>query len=243
MLTYKLLTDKGERDNNEDCVGMLEKDGEYCFVLADGLGGHGFGEKASEVAVKNVLEYFYEYGLDGEHMGQAILKAQREILFLQCRKPEYKDMKTTIVVLHIKGNMARWAHVGDSRLYYFKKNKLIERTLDHSVPQNLVESREIKEKDIRHHADRNRLLRVLGTVWESPKYEISKEVELKQDVPYAFLLCSDGFWELIDEKKMVKYLKCKSDCQMWIEEMEKTVKEQGFGTGMDNYSAIGVFID
>ena len=73
-------------------------------------------------------------------------------------------MKTTVVVLHIKNKNARWAHVGDSRLYFFKNKKLIERTLDHSVPQNLVVCKEIKEKDIRYHADRNRLLRVLGTV-------------------------------------------------------------------------------
>ena len=79
MVVYKLLTDMGERDNNEDCVGMLEKDDEYCFVLADGLGGHGYGEKASETVVKTVLEYFYDYGLDGDNLGKSIIKAQSEI--------------------------------------------------------------------------------------------------------------------------------------------------------------------
>lgn len=243
MITYKLLTNMGERDNNEDCVGMLEKDGEYCFVLADGLGGHGFGEKASETAVKKVLEYFYEYGLDGGGIGEAIIRAQNEILTLQKEKAEYKDMKTTIVVLHIHGNKARWAHVGDSRLYYFKKNKLMERTIDHSVPQNLVISKEIKEKDIRHHPDRNRLLRVMGTVWDTPKFEISNDVDIKEDVSYAFLLCTDGFWELIEEKSMVKQLKNKINCDSWVDEMENIVLENGRGTGMDNYSAVAVCIN
>ncbi len=243
MITYKLFTSMGERENNEDCVGMLEKDGEFCFVLADGLGGHGYGEKASETAVRKVLEHFYENGLYGDELGNAILMAQKEILHLQKEFAEYRDMKTTIVVLHIYDNKARWAHVGDSRLYFFKKSKLISRTLDHSVPQNLVICKEIKEKEIRHHPDRNRLLRVMGTIWDVPKYELSEEVEVKGDMSYAFLLCSDGFWELIEDKEIIKHLKHKSSCDEWIDGMEKVVREHGLGTGMDNYSAIAVCIN
>jgi len=77
------------------------------------------------------------------------------------------------------------------------------RTLDHSVPQLLVKSGRIKEKEIRKHPDRNRLLKVMGVVWASPEYEKSRVITLNGKE--AFLLCSDGFWELIEEKKMARY--------------------------------------
>lgn len=243
MITYKLLTNQGERNNNEDCIGMLEKDNEFCFVLADGLGGHGYGELASETVVKNILQFFYTQGLKGDLLSAAIEYAQNELLKKQQANPEYQDMKTTLVVLHIDGTTARWAHVGDSRLYCFKKNKLITRTFDHSVPQNLVLSGEIKEKEIRHHPDRNRLLRVMGTTWEKPKYEISAPMLLKKSSQYAFLLCTDGFWELIDEKIMQKCLKQTINCDSWIGTMEQTILKNGKGTGMDNYSAIAIRIN
>ena len=79
------------------------------------------------------------------------------------------------------------------------------RTIDHSIPQMLALAGEIKEKEIRRHPDRNKLLRVVGTDWENPQYEISEDVE--KTGGEAFLLCSDGFWENITEKEMVKCLK------------------------------------
>ena len=60
MITYKIYTDVGGREINEDSVGMLEDNGRYCFTLADGLGGHGRGECASAIAVKTALEMFAE---------------------------------------------------------------------------------------------------------------------------------------------------------------------------------------
>ncbi len=242
MIDYKLLTSQGDRENNEDCIGMLEKEDEYCFVLADGLGGHGYGEKASETAVKSILEYFYEFGLEQENMSKAIDNAQKEIRRIQKENPMYRDMKTTLVVLHILKDKIRYAHVGDSRLYYFEKGKIVKRTLDHSVPQNMVLSGEIKEKEIRHHSDRNRLLRVMGTEWDSPQYEISDYIEISQKKQQAFLLCTDGFWELIVEKDMCKLLKKTDSCKTWSDDMEEIVKTNGQGTNMDNYSAITVII-
>lgn len=63
----------------------------------------------------------------------------------------------------------------------------------------LVAAGQLKEKQIRNHPDRNRLLRVLGVDWDSPKYQLEEPKERlgKQ----AFLLCTDGFWELIEEKR------------------------------------------
>ena len=62
MITYKLYSNTGSREVNEDSVGQLEKDGSCCFVLADGLGGHGKGEVASSIAVETALKLFDEEG-------------------------------------------------------------------------------------------------------------------------------------------------------------------------------------
>ena len=128
-----------------------------------------------------------------------------DTLIKKIEKTHLKNsMKTTAVVLLTDNEKAIWAHIGDSRLYVFRKNKIVLRTLDHSVPQMLVSSGDIKEKEIRNHPDRNRLLRVMGVPWKRQEYEISEIRSLSEC--QAFLLCSDGFWEYITEKMMCKYL-------------------------------------
>ena len=90
----------------------------------------------------------------------------------------------------------------------------MEHTLDHSVPQMLAAIGEIKENEIRHHPDRNRLLRVLGTEMEEPRHQKSEWME--KQTHQAFLLCSDGFWELINEKKMEWCLKWAKSPEQWF---------------------------
>ena len=149
-------------------------------------------------------------------------------------------MKTTVACLTLSGDSARFAHVGDSRIYYFERFKYIVRSQDHSVPQMLVNRGDIREKDIRHHEDRSRLLRVMGTEWDAPKYQVVEGISLTRRS--SFLLCSDGFWELIDEKMMCKTLRKADSPEKWLSDMEKIVLENGKGTTMDNYSAIAVFV-
>ena len=104
----------------------------------------------------------------------------------------------------------------------------------------LVNRGDIREKDIRHHEDRSRLLRVMGTEWDAPKYQVVEGISLTKRS--SFLLCSDGFWELIDEKMMCKLLKKSATPEEWLKNIEKIVLENGRGSNMDNYSAIAVFV-
>ena len=125
---------------------------EYCFALADGLGGHGKGEVASRIAVEQAVAAFAEAGKASEEVIRtAFGNAQDAILAEQRADRTASDMKTTFVYLLVGEEEIRWAHIGDSRLYRFERGKLAERTLDHSVPQMLVAAGEIKEKQIRHH--------------------------------------------------------------------------------------------
>ena len=241
MILYDLLSNAGGRENNEDSVGMYQNEQEYCFVLADGLGGHGKGEVASRLAVEPCVNVFAREGAGEEVLSQSFDQAQQAILKGQKEDYHAQDMKTTLVLLHVGEEGIWWGHIGDSRLYYFKNKKLAERTLDHSVPQMLVAAGQIKEKQIRNHPDRNRLLRVLGIDWDAPKYQIGEMTA--REGSQAFLLCSDGFWELIDEKKMQHCLKKAKTPGQWLTLMEEIVNKNGQGKNMDNYSAVAVWLD
>lgn len=242
MVTYAMLSEIGSRNINQDYVGIGQKENHNIFILADGLGGHGQGEVASELAVNTVLSIFEDNSIkyNGDILPYCIEEAHNAIIREQTHLGLMDEMKTTINVLYFNMNKISWIHVGDSRLYIFKKNKLYYRTLDHSVSQMLVTQGVIRERDIRFHEDRNRLIRVLGMECEQLKYDFSNGEIVS--IPMSFLLCSDGFWELIEEKDMSKQLRYAKNPDDWLNRMKEIVEKNGSGKNMDNYSAIAVFI-
>lgn len=240
-MDWKSVSFIGSRDVNEDSIRVIENDELKCFVLADGLGGHGKGDVASKLACVAFAEVFGNNtaGVSlAELLSAAFAKAQEYILKEQSAGGSQFQMKTTVCAVAVRGREILWGHIGDSRLYAFARNKVKLRTLDHSVPQMLVLAREIKEKDIRNHPDRNKLLRVLGVAGEQPRFELS---ELQDVGKYqAFLLCSDGFWELIDEKEMGALLKKSATVEEWLDKMGAAVVQKGQAVDMDNSSAIAI---
>ena len=240
-LDVAVYTNPGNREINEDYVAYRLKDDALVAVVADGLGGHDKGEVASEHVANYIVEHYsFEEPLETS-IGNVIKDAQLSLLELQKAERSGKNaMKTTVVVLVIKDNLAYLAHVGDSRGYCFRRFRRYIRTVDHSVPQYLVLAGDIKEKEIRHHSQRSSLLRVLGTPWEKDAFEVTKPIPISK--ARAFLLCSDGFWELIDEKTMQKQLKRAESPQVWLDEMAEIVKQSGEGSNMDNFTACAVFV-
>lgn len=242
MPSYEILSKPGERKYNEDFAGAEQKGGAFCFVLADGLGGHGGGDEASRLVAEHILRDFKAHGEVTEtYLKECFDGSQRRLLEEQRRQNRELEMKTTLVVLLMDEDTKLWGHVGDSRLYVFRNKKFAQRTLDHSVPQMLVAAGKIKEAEIRRHPDRNRLLRVMGTEWDTPRYQI--EQPAKRNGDEVFLLCSDGFWEWIEEKRMQKALRKSKSPAEWLAQMEKDVLKNGLGKGMDNYTAVAVFMD
>ena len=234
----------GSRDLNEDyvCVNCDKKRG--VFILADGLGGHGMGDIASKLAAETAMDAL----LSGKTMDDAFISAEEAVMRKQVLEGEPDKMKTTLCILVISDGKAQAGHIGDSRIYYFKGKRFVKRTSDHSVPQMLYESGEIKEKEIRFHEDRNKLLKVIGVEWDEPQYEIDGYTRIssgglfRTHIPDAFLLCSDGWWELVTEKEMMKALEVSDSPQSWLEEMKRVIEAKGAGTEMDNYSAVAVFV-
>lgn len=235
------LTNKGGREVNEDSTAVARTPEGACCILADGLGGHGMGEVASRLVCDEAARMFRERngGTVEAYLRTAFETAQACLMAAQEERGAQDKMKTTMVVLATDESTVQWGHIGDSRLYYFKNNRLVSRTLDHSVPQMLVASGEIREKDIRHHEDRNRLLRVMGIPWRKKTYEIAPPIPFDEN--QAFLLCSDGFWEYIEEAEMAAFLARSATPRQWLERMEQEVQKNGIGKNMDNYSAVGLF--
>ncbi len=236
MITYSVFSDKGERIRNEDYTGFVELPGRFVFLLADGLGGHGNGDVASRFVVETMQRLLNEN--PQATIEDCIQETQEGLLAEQKKQNAENSMKTTISVLDIQGNRAQYFHVGDSRVYFFRNNKYNMRSQDHSVPQMLYMSGRIKEKEIRHHEDRSKLIKVMGTPWNAPKYDVSEEIDISNRD--AFLLCSDGFWEFLEEKKMVKFLKKTKTAEEWLMMMQQEAQKNGKGNNMDNYSAIAV---
>lgn len=239
MLNFAMLTNAGDRPVNEDAIGCFTNGSNHCFVLCDGLGGHGMGDVASNLVKDVFQDQFLKTDDMVNFLGQTFSAAQEILMMEQIEKHAKRKMKTTAVALATDEKTAYIGHIGDSRLYVFQKNKVKIRTLDHSIPQMLVLSRDIKESEIRNHPDRNIVLRVMGIDWEEPMYDLMAPMQLKKC--QAFLLCSDGFWELIDEKDMCTLLKKSNTPQEWLLKMSEIVKKNGIDRNMDNFSAIAVW--
>lgn len=243
MIEYATVTEIGEKENNEDAVRVFINQplSTYGFVLADGLGGHGNGDIASSFVVDCVGAAIENTGaFDGIFLDECFDTAQ-EMLMEEKSLKGLTSIKTTMVMLLITDNIAQWGYVGDSRLYHFRDGKQLSRTIDHSVPQMLAISGQIKEREIRHHPDRSVLLRAMGAEWSAPAYEVPQR-NLRTIKGDTFLLCTDGFWEWIEEKTILKILKQGLSAYDSLREMVAEVKANGTGKGMDNYSAILVNI-
>ena len=238
-INYSYTTNNGSRSVNEDSVGCFSNENIHCFVVCDGLGGHGMGDIASKTVVDEFEKQFMTATDYSQLLPVAFESAQSALLEEQSERNAKRKMKTTCVALITDEKNAYIGHVGDSRLYVFYKNKVKFRTLDHSIPQMLVLSKEIKESEIRNHPERSYVLRVMGINWEEPMYEISQTEKLKKC--QAFLLCTDGFWELILEEDMCRLLKESGSPEEWLNKMTEIVKQNGEGKNMDNYSAIAVW--
>ncbi len=238
-LEYDCFTDKGSRPVNEDFADFVNKTKSSCFILCDGLGGHGMGDKASRFAVSFIREYFLLCRSTDEFAADVIEKTQNAIHARQQQLGLNGKMKTTGVILVLEPDRALCLHVGDSRIYHFRDAAVRFRTRDHSIPQMLVMTGEISEDEIRNHPDRNKVLRAFGDDHDPLKYD---RTELPVKAGDSFLLCSDGFWEPITEQEMTTLLAQSDSVKKWLRGMAKLVSSNSDGKNMDNYTAIAVKI-
>lgn len=224
----------GGRKVNEDTVSVLESGNALLALVADGLGGHGGGDAASQCAVSAINSELQNCAVNDEAMIAAITDANQRVLALQA---DQIQMKTTIAALWMRNHAAVAANVGDSRIYQIRGGEIIYQSVDHSVAQMAVYVGEITPEQIRGNRDRNKLIRALGS--EQNVKPDSKVLSVEQGD--CFLLCSDGFWEVITEAEMLRSLENSEDVAAWLKKMRSYVEVNG-RHGMDNHSAIALKI-
>ncbi len=234
------ISKPGGRKQNQDYCHYSMKDQTFCWVLADGLGGHRGGEIASRLAADNILESFdANPGISSSALKKHLETAQAAIIKRQEEEPMLFSMRTTIVILIADLQSAMWAHIGDSRLYFFRSGRIIFQTKDHSVPQAMADAGDIAPEEIRLHEDRNRLLRALGKEGDLRPVILEEPCSLQDGD--KFLLCTDGFWEYVTETEMEVDLAKSNNPDEWLQKMELRIQERA-KKGHDNYSAIAVFV-
>lgn len=236
-LEYSIFTSPGTRRVNEDYADVVSIGDRYCFILCDGLGGHGMGDRSSRFVTEYIKNYFLASSSNEGFASDVMIKAQDALRCEQEKISAIDKMKTTAVVLVTDGSGCICLHVGDSRLYHFHDGSVSFHTRDHSIPQMLVLMGDITEEEIRNHPDRNKLLRALGDDREEIKYEKNCFEAAPGD---AFLLCSDGFWEPVGEDEMCSLLEQTENANGWLDAMSRLAAENSRGKSMDNCTAIAV---
>lgn len=232
MIHGACFSDKGTRDINEDCVGIKEKNGRLVAVVADGLGGQGGGNIASQIAVHYLCDFLSSNGQSELHnrfemANEAILSKQKTGI----------KMMSTAVAFYVEKNQALWAHIGDSRLYHFYNGKLLMQTYDHSVSQMAVYRGDITQEKVRFHEDRNRILRALGGDEETRE---EQNCIILDPGFHAFLLCTDGFWEYVHEREMEETLSDAPTPEEWIVKMCNLLSQKE-ATERDNFTVAAIF--
>lgn len=188
-----------QRENNEDAIGarapqnaqQLRHSG-WIYVVADGLGGHSFGERASQHVVQTLLNGYYSLPQYPPNQRLRLLIQQANAEIYQEAKlnlAEGERMATTVVAAAIHKGKLYLAHIGDSRAYLIRKERVYRLTQDHSVVGEMVRSGVLTEDEARTSKLRNRLTRSVGSRPEV-EIEVSQPIPLQPDD--LILLCTDG---------------------------------------------------
>lgn len=238
QITSAAISDRGlseKRPQNEDSYLELRESG--LFAVADGVGGAQAGDVASQMAMEILAEAFLNLQEDGDvraRMELAIEKANAAIFQMSNDLPQLSSMATTVVALHINGDIATIGHVGDSRLYKLTpQGELLQETLDHSVVEEEVRAGRMTPEQAAVHPSRNVISRALGA---EPFIEIDmKTIAIEPGT--MFLACSDGVTRHLDDYELRNLLVTTPDAM----EVCETIKEICYERGAeDNLTAVVV---
>lgn len=209
VLEIVRLTDVGmQRDHNEDAIASDDAIG--FVILADGMGGYKAGEVASEMAILSITAELKEamavhppgqvdLALDQQAEAKLILDAVKnanEVIYsVSQTQPQCAGMGTTLVVGLFTNNKLLVGHIGDSRMYRLRSQKLTQITEDHSLLQEQIKAGLITAEQAKYSANKNLVTRALGV---DPEVELELK-EYDVEVGDIYLLCSDGLSDLVED--------------------------------------------
>ncbi len=199
----------GKRANNEDRLAHCYSRDALLMVVADGMGGHYYGEIAAQIAVQVLIESFQreatpEISDPFLFLQKSMNNAHRAIIDFTDAHNLKDSPRTTCVACIVQHNIAYWAHAGDSRLYLMRGGKVLTHTRDHSRVQLLKDQGVINAAQAAVHPERNKVYSCLGGRL-TPEIEFSRKTPLETGDVLA--LCTDGLWGVMPGEMMAVALK------------------------------------
>lgn len=214
-LTHVALTDVGmRRANNQDSMSVVlasDKDewrerGHF-FMVADGMGAHAAGELASKIAVDGVPHLYRKYRelSPPEAMQKSIVETNSEVYRRGQANSDFRAMGTTASAMALIPQGALIGHIGDSRVYRVRGDKLRQLTKDHSLVWELREAGQLEgDTELANSVPKNVITRSLG-----PNAHVQVDIEgpYRVEVGDTFLLCSDGLMARVTDEEIAAILR------------------------------------
>src|SRR3954452_23524415 len=237
-----MLTKAGGRRYNEDSCGFWQAGSIGCWVVCDGAGGHEGGAVASKVAVATILngvKHAPQFG--ASTLNHLLRAANPAVLSERAASSRYVNMRTTVslLLMDLSSGHALWGYAGDTRVYFFRRGRIMAHTRDHSVVQSLVDGGYLRQDELRTHPNRSALLTALGEEDHFAPGVLSQQLRVQPgDV---FLICTDGLWEHVMEGQMEQSLGHARTPEDWAQALEQNVLRAA-PKDHDNYSLISVWL-
>lgn len=251
--TWAVSSDPGlRRTSNEDSFCSRPDLGLY--VVADGMGGHVAGEVASRVAVEAIQAFVQEtagadknrtwpfpfdpaLSLEANRLRAAFRLANRRIAAAMAESEELRGMATTASAMLLHENHACVAHVGDSRVYVLRGDRLEQITSDHSWVEEQVRAGMLTPSAARQHPWRNVVTRALAG-GEDPEVDVTEVVPERGD---RYLLCSDGLFSVVSDSDIAAIL---ADRSVGLEQVcQRLIAAANDGGGPDNITTLVLQVD
>lgn len=241
-LVISSTSEAAGRPNNEDAIlvaplpaiaDSTEKG--FLLAVADGMGGLERGEVASKLAIELLGDLFArerpaDFALA---LKQAYRRANDGIYQQFSDAPEQGQLGTTLVSAIVHGRYVTIANVGDSRAYLMRANQMTQITQDHSLVADQVVQGQLSEEDARSSPQRNILTHALGSTPQLDR-KLPSIYELTLLPEDRLLLCSDGFYDVMQSEDYLKILGL-SDSSDSARHLTALAQERGT---TDNVSAI-----
>ncbi|WP_295148182.1 Stp1/IreP family PP2C-type Ser/Thr phosphatase [uncultured Peptoniphilus sp.] len=224
------------RKNNEDSYYVNES--KNLYVLADGMGGHLAGERASKMATEIIGQDFAKdreiKSIDDaiEILSSSIGDANKKIFESSQENEDYRGMGTTLSSGLILGDVLIYSNIGDSRIYRINE-EMEQITQDDSFVNYLIEIGEITEEEAKNHPKKNVLTKAMGTTSDIEVIVNTLDIKDKD----VFLFCSDGLTNMVSDEEIFKIVKENSPEEARDMLLDLALKNGG----MDNITFILVF--
>lgn len=236
MMDFAAITDKGKsRKDNEDFFTASRN----LFIVADGMGGHKAGDVASKLAVQTIAKLYRSVKPEADRqkvIERLFKEANMAVMERASRISSEQGMGTTLTLMLIHTDKAYFGHIGDSRAYLFRNNKLNQLTSDHSLVADMVQDGRITEEEARAHPYRNVITKALGSEEKIKPDIFSIDVNPGDRI----LICSDGLTSMVDDSNIQTTLQGSENLKAICSALVKKANDNG---GSDNITAIIVNFD